>query len=124
MILVMRHTEPAKHALVLFDNEGLRSYRTVYNPLRSYIWDLNTIYGSSADTASEEKHELADLQGNLTLDSMVSLTLDNTKLLDNYRSANQKQNSKQKNQAFIAKLEQGGKSGMRGGRSGQNGQAA
>ena len=96
------------NAFVLFDNEGLRSYRTVYNPLRSYIWDLNTIYGSSAGSASDEKHELADLQGNLTLDSMVSLTMDNTKLLDNYRSANQKQNSKQKNQAFITKLEQGG----------------
>ena len=34
--------------------------------------------------------------------------MNNTKLLDNYRSANQKQNSKQKNQAFITKLEQGG----------------
>lgn len=95
------------NAFVLFDNEGLRSYRTVYNPLRSYIWDLNTIYGSSADSEAGEKQDLADLQGNLTLESMVNLTLDNTKLLDNYRPANQK-NAKQKSQNFISTLERGG----------------
>lgn len=86
------------NAFVLFDNEGLRSYRTVYNPLRSYIWDLNTIYGSSAD--SDQKHDMAALQGNLTLDSLVSLTLDNTKLLDSYRN--------QKKQTLVANLERGG----------------
>ena len=86
------------NAFVLFDNEGLRSYRTVYNPLRSYIWDLNTIYGSSSD--SDQKHDMAALQGNLTLDSLVSLTLDNTKLLDSYRN--------QKKQTLVANLERGG----------------
>ena len=94
------------NAFVLFDNEGLKSYRTVYNPLRSYIWDLNTIYGSEAE--ADEKHDLADLQGNLTLESLVTLTLDNTKLLDNYRPANQKLNSRQKTQAFITNLERAG----------------
>ena len=94
------------NAFVLFDNEGLHNYRTVYNPLRSYIWDLNSIYGSSEDSAAD--HDLTDLQGNLTLDSLVNLTLENTRLLENYRSEKQKQNGKQKNQAFINTLERGG----------------
>ena len=94
------------NAFVLFDNEGLYIYRTVYNPLRSYIWDLNEIYGSDADSA--EKHDLSELQGNLTLESLVNLTLDNTSLLDNYRPANQKQNSRQKEKSFINTLEKGG----------------
>ena len=94
------------NAFVLFDNEGHNIYRTVYNPLRSYIWDLNEIYGSEAE--SDAKHNLSELQGNLTLDSLVTLTLENTSLLDNYRPANQKQNSRQKQQAFITTLERGG----------------
>ena len=96
------------NAFVLFDNEGLKEYRTVYNPLRSYIWDLNAIYGS--DSEADAKHDMTDLQGNLTLESLVSLTLENTSLLDNYRTENQKQGkqNKQKMQAFIAALERGG----------------
>ena len=99
------------NAFVLFDNEGLPEYRTVYNPLRSYIWDLNTIYGSDSD--ADAKHDMTDLQGNLTLESLVNLTLENTSLLNNYSPENQRQNkqsrqSKQKMQAFISSLERGG----------------
>ena len=90
------------NAFILFDLEGLYSYRDVYNPLRSYIWDLNTVYGSDSDAASV--HNMADLQGNLTLESLVSLTQENTGLLENYRSSNQKQ----KLAAFITSLEKGG----------------
>ena len=99
------------NAFVLFDNEGLPEYRTVYNPLRSYIWDLNTIYGSDSD--ADAKHDMTDLQGNLTLESLVNLTLENTSLLNNFSPENQRQNkqsrqSKQKMLAFISSLEKGG----------------
>ena len=89
------------NAFVLFDNEGLPNYRNVYNPLRSYIWDLNTVYGSDS---SASDHAMTDLQETLTLESLVNLTLENTNLLENYRSANQKQ----KLAAFIQTLERGG----------------
>lgn len=90
------------NAFVLFDNEGLKNYRTVYNPLRAYVWDLNTVYGNSSDSTAS--YNMADLQQPLTLDSLVNLTLENTNLLENYRSVNQKQ----KLPAFIKTLERGG----------------
>ena len=90
------------NAFVLFDNEGLKNYRTVYNPLRAYVWDLNTVYGNSSDSTAS--YNIADLQQPLTLDSLVNLTLENTNLLENYRSVNQKQ----KLSAFIKTLERGG----------------
>ena len=90
------------NAFILFDNEGLPEYRDVYNPLRSYIWDLNSVYGSEG--GENASLSAADLQGSLKLDAMVSLTLDNTSLLENFRSANQKQ----KLSAFISSLEKAG----------------
>ena len=90
------------NAFVLFDNEGLKNYRTVYNPLRAYVWDMNTVYGNSSDSTAS--YNMADLQEPLTLDSLVNLTLENTNLLENYRSVNQKQ----KLSAFIKTLERGG----------------
>ncbi len=86
------------NAFMLFDAEGLPQYRTVYNPLRTYIWDLNTAYGS--DSEASAAHDLTDLQGKLTLESLVSLTLDNTKLLE--------KSPKQKMKAYITSLEDGG----------------
>ncbi len=94
------------NAFMLFDNEGLKQYRTVYNPLRNYIWDLNSVYGSDSDAAAN--HNMTDLQGNLTLESLVRLTLENTNLLENYASASQKKNQKGKNQALVSTLEKGG----------------
>jgi tetratricopeptide (TPR) repeat protein len=90
------------NAFVLFDNEGLKNYRTVYNPLRAYVWDLNTVYGNSSDSTAS--YNMADLQQPLTLVSLVNLTLENTNLLENHRSVNQKQ----KLPAFIKTLERGG----------------
>ena len=90
------------NAFILFDNEGLPEYRDVYNPLRSYIWDLNSVYGSEG--GENASLSAADLQGSLKLDAMVSLTLDNTSLLENFRSANQKL----KLSAFISSLEKAG----------------
>lgn len=90
------------NAFILFDNEGLPEYRDVYNPLRSYIWDLNTVYGSEG--GENTSLNAAELQGPLKLEGMVSLTLDNTSLLENFRSANQKQ----KLSAFISSLEKAG----------------
>ena len=69
-------------AFILFDNEGLKDYRTVYNPLRTYIWDLSKISDSEADGGLSEKNLLAGL----SLESMVELTLSNTKLLDSFKS--------------------------------------
>lgn len=90
------------NAFVLFDGEGLHNYRDVYNGLRNYIWDLYTVYGSDSD--DNAGNNLADLQKTLTLEELVKLTLENTKLLENYRSVNQKQ----KTSAFILSLEKGG----------------
>ncbi len=90
------------NAFILFDGEGKKNYRDVYNPLRSYIWDLNSVYGSSQ--TSSDGMEIADLQETLTLESLVSLTLENTSLLENYRSPNKKQNMK----TIISGLEKGG----------------
>ena len=86
------------NAFMLFDAEGLPEYRTVYNPLRTYIWDLNTAYGSDAEASAV--HDMTDLQGKLTLEALVSLTLDNTTLLE--------KNPKQKMKAYITSLEKGG----------------
>ena len=98
------------NAFILFDGEGLSEYRTVYNPLRNYIWDLNSIYGS--DSQISDNHNLADLQQKLTLDSLVNLTVENTSLLANYQADAQrsgsKKNQKQKTQSMIAALEKGG----------------
>lgn len=86
------------NAFMLFDAEGLHSYRTVYNPLRNYIWDLNAVYGSDSEAGSD--HNMKDLQGNLDLESLVSLTLENTSLLE--------KNQKQKMKAYLTSLENGG----------------
>ena len=94
------------NAFILFDGEGLPQYRTVYNPLRNYIWDLHTVYGSDSD--SDALHDMSDLQGNLTLETMVSLTMENTRLLENYTFAGQKKNQKQKNKGLITNLEKAG----------------
>ena len=93
------------NAFMLFDNEGLPEYRDVYNPLRSYIWDLNTVYGSDYEESSGlSRLSSTDLQGSLSLQDMVSLTLDNTNLLENFRAANQKL----KLNTFTASLEKAG----------------
>lgn len=94
------------NAFMLFDEEGLSEYRTVYNPLRNYIWDLNSVYGS--DDEASANHNLTDLQGPLTLDSLVELTIENTSLLDNYTAYNQKKSQKQKKQGLISNLEKAG----------------
>ena len=94
------------NAFILFDGDGLHNYRTVYNPLRSYIWELYSAYGSDPDVNS--KQNLESLQGNLTLDDLVNLTVENTSLLANYQAANTKKNQKQKTQALISTLEKGG----------------
>ena len=94
------------NAFMLFDEEGLPEYRTVYNPLRNYIWDLNSVYGS--DDEASANHNLTDLQGPLTLESLVELTIENTSLLDNYTAYNQKKNQKQKTQSLISSLEKAG----------------
>ena len=94
------------NAFILFDAEGLPQYRTVYNPLRNYIWDLNSVYGS--DSGSDAVHNMTDLQGNLTLESLVSLTMENTSLIENYTASYQKKNQKQKNQSLLTNLEKGG----------------
>ena len=93
-------------AFILFDGEGLPEYRTVYNPLRSYIWELNSAYGSDADAAAN--HSIAELQEPLTLEALVTLTMENTSLLENYTSANIKKNQKQKSQVLLANIERGG----------------
>lgn len=90
------------NAFMLFDEEGLHEYRTVYNPLRSYIWDLHSAYGS--DSESGANHNLTDLQEPLTLEALINLTMENTNLLENYRSSNKKQ----KISAQITALERGG----------------
>lgn len=93
------------NAFILFDNEGLPEYRDVYNPLRNYIWDLNTVYGSNPeDDSSLSRLSSADLQGSLKLEDMVSLTLDNTSLLENFRALNQKQ----KLSTFTSSMEKAG----------------
>lgn len=94
------------NAFILFDTEGLTEYRTVYNPLRNYIWDLHSAYGS--DSEANAKHNMADLQGKLVLEDLVNLTLENTNLLVNYQGTVQKKNQKQKTQALISSLEKGG----------------
>ena len=90
------------NAFILFDNEGLRSYRIFYNPLRRYIWDLNQVYGS--DSSSQEQKSLNDLQQILNLEGLVKLTLENTSLLDNYKAVSQKQ----KMPALITNIEKAG----------------
>ena len=94
------------NAFILFDEEGLSQYRTVYNPLRNYIWDLHTVYGSDSD--ADSLHNMTDLQGSLTLETMVSLTMENTSLLENYTYAGQKKHQKQKNKSLISNLEKAG----------------
>lgn len=94
------------NSFILFDAEGLHEYRTVYNPLRNYIWDLNSVYGS--DSSADAVHNMADLQGNLTLEALVSLTMENTSLIENYTASYQKKNQKQKSQALLSNLEKGG----------------
>ena len=89
------------NAFIIFDNEGLPQYRDIYNPLRAYIWDLNTVYGSGTSGAALSS---TDLQGNLNLETLVSLTLENTSLLENYRSGNQKE----KISTFTKSLEEAG----------------
>lgn len=89
------------NAFIIFDNEGLPQYRDIYNPLRAYIWDLNTVYGSETSGAALSS---TDLQGNLNLETLVSLTLENTNLLENYRSGNQKE----KISTFTKSLEEAG----------------
>ncbi len=94
------------NAFMLFDAEGLNEYRTVYNPLRNYIWDLNSVYGSDAE--HDANHNMTDLQGPLTVESLVSLTMENTKLLENYASSSTKKSQKQKMENLIVTLEKGG----------------
>lgn len=93
------------NAFVIFEAEGQNEYRTVYNPLRDYIWELNSVYGSDADkNAGTSTYSMTELQQPLTLESLVTLTLENTSLLENYRSTNKKQ----KLQTQISALEKGG----------------
>ena len=94
------------NAFMLFDGEGLHDYRTVYNPLRSYIWNLHSAYGTAYGSASDsaDNHNLTDLQEPLTLEGLVNLTMENTNLLENYKSTSKKQ----KMPAQIAALERGG----------------
>jgi len=69
-------------AFILFDREGLTDYRTVYNPLRKNIWDLYSI----SDENSEVEMKESNIFENLTLESMVELTLLNSNLIDNFKS--------------------------------------
>lgn len=66
-------------AFMIFTRENLEAYNEVYGSVRSYVWDLYTI-GNDNDSAAD--YALAD---NLTVDTMIELTLSNTKLLDNYK---------------------------------------
>lgn len=93
------------NAFVLFDSEGLHDYRTVYNPLRSYIWDLHSVYGTDSDVKAD--HNLSNLQEELKLDSLVNLTIENTRLLENIQNSGQNQNKK-KLANLITSLENGG----------------
>ena len=90
------------NAFILFDAEGLHEYRDVYNSLRSYIWDLNSVYGNNVDL--NINLDAADLQSSLDLESLVNLTLENTSLLDNIRSTNKNK----KLSSLITTLEKSG----------------
>ena len=87
-------------AFIIFDNEGLPDYREVYTPLRNNAWELNKIAGVTETSTLDT----TDLHNPLSFESLVELTIENTSLLDNYKSTRQTA----KTQDFIKALEKGG----------------
>lgn len=78
-------------AFLVFDNENKPKYREVYTPFRDNIWKL---YSSGVDDSllNSTLKEI-DLNAPLTKDGMLKITLENTKLLEDFTGGGKISNS-------------------------------
>ncbi len=87
------------NAFILFDSEGSKDYREAYSELRANAWEMNKITEAGDVTVLDG----TNLQQELTVEKLVELTVENTTLLDNYKST-----KKQKASVLVSALEKGG----------------
>lgn len=78
-------------AFLIFDSENKPKYREVYTPFRDNIWKL---YSSGIDESLlNSSFKEIDLNAPLTKDGMLKITLENTKLLEDFTGGGKISNS-------------------------------
>lgn len=88
------------NAFVIFEQNGNDYFIDAYTDLKDKIWELYTITTNSSSTKAIDSNMI---QGNLTKESMIQLTLDHTSLLDFFTV-----DKKMKVSELLKKLEAGG----------------